>query len=270
MSNPKLNGGYVLLSRKLIESEIWKKPPLYLKVWIYLLSRAQHKQFKKLNRGQLWTTIPMIQEECSWYVGCRKETPTKDQIFNILEWMRNPANHQELQLFNESNDESNTKATMITTTKATRGLLVNIENYNVYQDPKSYESNDESNVVKATKATMTTNTINKNDKNDKNDKNNNIYIVEQKQIIDYLNKKTGSNYKTSTSKTKSLITSRLNEKYTVEDFKKVIDVKSEQWLKDSKMKAYLRPETLFGSKFEGYLNEQKEEVNPYAHIETVI
>ena len=148
--------------------------------------------------------------------------------------------------------------------------LITIVNWGVYQS-KPKKPNIDTN-RQLTDSQQTANrqlTTNKEYKN-KESKNNNIYIVEQEQIIDYLNKKTGSNYKTSTSKTKSLITSRLNEKYTVDDFKKVIDIKSEQWLKDSKMKAYLRPETLFGSKFEGYLNEQKEEVNPYAHIETVI
>ena len=148
--------------------------------------------------------------------------------------------------------------------------LITIVNWGVYQSkPKKPNIDANRELTDSQQRANRQLTTNKEYKN-KESKNNNIYIVEQKQIIDYLNKKTGSNYKTSTSKTKSLITSRLNEKYTVDDFKKVIDIKSEQWLKDNKMKAYLRPETLFGSKFEGYLNEQKEEVNPYAHIETVI
>ena len=148
--------------------------------------------------------------------------------------------------------------------------LITIVNWGVYQSkPKKPNIDANRELTDSQQRANRQLTTNKEYKN-KESKNNNIYIVEQEQIIDYLNKKTGSNYKTSTSKTKSLITSRLNEKYTVEDFKKVIDIKTEQWLKDSKMKAYLRPETLFGSKFEGYLNEQKEEVNPYAHIETVI
>ena len=148
--------------------------------------------------------------------------------------------------------------------------LITIVNWGVYQSkPKKPNIDANRELTDSQQRANRQLTTNKEYKN-KESKNNNIYIVEQKQIIDYLNKKTGSNYKTSTSKTKSLITSRLNEKYTVDDFKKVIDIKSEQWLKDSKMKAYLRPETLFGAKFEGYLNEQKEEVNPYAHIETVI
>lgn len=75
------------------------------------------------------------------------------------------------------------------------------------------------------------------------------------EIVDYLNMKVGSNYKSTSKKTQSLIKARFNEKFTIDDFKKVIDIKSSQWLKDNKMKSYLRPETLFGTKFESYLNE---------------
>ena len=38
------------------------------------------------------------------------------------------------------------------------------------------------------------------------------------------------------------------------DFYRVIDIKSSQWL-DNDMCKFLRPETLFSNKFEGYLNE---------------
>jgi hypothetical protein len=46
----------------------------------------------------------------------------------------------------------------------------------------------------------------------------------------------------------------MNEGFTVGDFKKVIDNKTAEWL-DTKMEQYLRPETLFGTKFESYLNQ---------------
>ena len=75
------------------------------------------------------------------------------------------------------------------------------------------------------------------------------------EIIDYLNQKSGKAFKSNTKKTQQLIKARLNEGHTVEDIKKVIDIKSGQWKYDPKFNAYLRPETLFGNKFEGYLNE---------------
>lgn len=76
------------------------------------------------------------------------------------------------------------------------------------------------------------------------------------EIIDYLNKKCITRYRNSTAKTRTLIKARFEEKFTIDDFKQVIDNKSAEWLKDSKMNKFLRPETLFGTKFESYLNEK--------------
>lgn len=84
--------------------------------------------------------------------------------------------------------------------------------------------------------------------------NNNIYIVVQ-EVISYLNQKTGKNFGTKTKATVSHIKARLKDGFTVDDFKRVIDIKVSKWKNDPKMKDYLRPETLFGTKFESYLNE---------------
>lgn len=75
------------------------------------------------------------------------------------------------------------------------------------------------------------------------------------EILEYLNKKAKTSYKPTTKKTQSLINARLSEGFTVEDFKRVIDIKTTEWLKDAKMSQYLRPTTLFGTNFEGYLNQ---------------
>lgn len=77
-----------------------------------------------------------------------------------------------------------------------------------------------------------------------------------KEVVDYLNEKLGTQYKSTTNKTQSLIRARVNEGFTLDDFKKVIDNMVSQWQNDNKMSKYLRPETLFGTKFEGYLNQE--------------
>jgi uncharacterized phage protein (TIGR02220 family) len=76
------------------------------------------------------------------------------------------------------------------------------------------------------------------------------------EVIHYLNEKTNSAYKPSSPKTKELIRARSREGFTLEDFKTVIDVKAAEWLEDPVMCKYLRPETLFGSKFEAYRNQK--------------
>lgn len=76
-------------------------------------------------------------------------------------------------------------------------------------------------------------------------------------IINYLNDKCSTSYKATTKSTQKHINARLDEGFEVDDFFKVIDVKANDWLNDAKMKQYLRPETLFASKFESYLNQAK-------------
>ena len=82
------------------------------------------------------------------------------------------------------------------------------------------------------------------------EKENNIY----NEVIKYLNEKANTNYRPSTKNTQSFISARLKEGFTVEDFKKVIDVKAKSWI-GTDFEKYLRPATLFGTKFENYLNE---------------
>ena len=79
--------------------------------------------------------------------------------------------------------------------------------------------------------------------------------VPYKEIIDYLNEKTGKRFKSGTDATKRVIRARFKEGNSLDDFKAVIDVKATEWIGDSKMEDYLRPSTLFGTKFEGYLNQ---------------
>lgn len=72
-------------------------------------------------------------------------------------------------------------------------------------------------------------------------------------VVEYLNAKAGTGYKPTGKKTQSLIRARQNDGFTLEDFKRVIDNKCAEWI-STDMEQYLRPETLFGTKFESYLN----------------
>jgi hypothetical protein len=118
-----IQGGYILLARKTLESDIMNRPPLYFKMFVWMLLQAKFKNHSNLNRGQFPTSIKEMQKAMSFMVGCRKETPSKNQIRAAYSFL--------------------TKAAMITTTKTTGGLLVTILKYKEYQDPKSYESHSD-------------------------------------------------------------------------------------------------------------------------------
>ena len=78
------------------------------------------------------------------------------------------------------------------------------------------------------------------------------------QIVEYLNEKTGCSYRESTADTRKKIKARLREHFSVDDFKEVIDDRVAEWKNNPSMKEYLRPYTLFSSKFEGYLQHAKQ------------
>lgn len=109
------------------------------------------------------------------------------------------------------------------------------------------------------------------DKEEDKDKDNNI-CVPYKEIITYLNEKTGKKLRWDVKSNQKEIKARFNEGYTLDDFKAVIDKKYHEWgrkptkeelqrgVKD--MRIYLRPKTLFGSNFDVYLNQEQTEKMP--------
>ncbi len=88
-------------------------------------------------------------------------------------------------------------------------------------------------------------------------------------VVDYLNAKSGKHFKHTSSVTQRLIAARVHDGYKPDDFKTVIDSQCKEWLSDPHMERYIRPETLFGTKFEGYLNakgESDESEPPYSGV----
>ena len=120
----KISGGYVLQARKLYESAWWYSATAWGKIlWPWLYAMASWKAYGRLKRGQLIATIQEMADACSYKVGYRTERPSKDQIWAVCEALR--------------------EAKMITTAKTTRGLIITICNYDYYQNPDNYETNNE-------------------------------------------------------------------------------------------------------------------------------
>ncbi len=221
-----ISGGYILQPRKLDESDVFRMPPVTRELWLYILRKVCYKDNRALKRGQGYFRFSQIQKDLSWHVGYRIETYSKPQLTKSLRRLR--------------------EGNMIETTKATHGILVTVLKFGYCQNPASYEGNDEGNAKETEGSQYTKEGIKKEEEKKE-------YIVE---IVDYLNEKTGKSFRSNTKKTQGLISARLNEGFSVEDFRKVIDTKTKQWKDDPEKEEYLRPETLFGTKFESYLNKQ--------------
>lgn len=127
-----------------------------------------------------------------------------------------------------------------------QGIVIKINNF----DTKANTQQTSSEQATVQPANREQDTTIKN--NNKNNKKPNKDIVE---ILDHLNLKASTNFKSSTKKTQQLIKARMNEGFTLENFFTVIDKKVPEWKVKPEMIQYIRPETLFGNKFEGYLNQ---------------
>ena len=107
---------------------------------------------------------------------------------------------------------------------------------------------------------------NKSNTNELNTKD--IYIPFE-EIVEYLNLKANTKYKYKSNATQKLIRARFNEGYTLEDFKKVIENKVSEW-KGTNFEQYLRPATLFGNKFESYLNQKPKAMTNAQMMDAII
>ena len=132
-----------------------------------------------------------------------------------------------------------------------KGLLEKITRdgtTNLYRTINPFEENVSSNV--------NDNSVNAKSAQKQDKKSDNSYDNEILEIVNYLNKRINSNYRVSNPTNKKLITSKLKLGFTVNDFKIVIDNKVHDWINNPEMSKYLRPTTLFGNKFENYLNQR--------------
>lgn len=87
------------------------------------------------------------------------------------------------------------------------------------------------------------------------------------EVIEHLNEVCGTNYKALGKQNREHVHARLEDGFTKDDCFEVIDKMHEKWGNDPKMRDYLRPQTLFSTKFESYLNmprgDPKDAVNDY-------
>lgn len=163
MLDENFNQGAFIVSRSLFESHIWYMSPEYLKIWIYILGKANHKG-RKYNgyyceRGQYFCSYKELTEQISYKIGYRKSGQHDVTTKRVMMFLR--------------------KHLMINTTKKPRGVLIEVLNYTKYQELSNYEKTNEKTNERTIGEPATNQSglsINKNDKNDKNE--NNSYAVQ--------------------------------------------------------------------------------------------
>ena len=228
--------GFIVLHRK-IENWEWYQDANTFRVFIHLLLEANYEDRRwrgiVIKRGQHVTSYEKLASEL------------KLSVQNI----RTAIKHL--------------KSTGEVTIKATsKYTLITVANYNKYQDkendtnnqPNNQPNKQPTNNQQATNKQLTTN----NNENNENNENKDIYCHEIRQVVDHLNAVTGKRRSAESKATSNHIRARLKEGATVTDMIAIIDSKAGDWLKDERMKKFIRPETLFSTThFEDYLEEAK-------------
>ena len=126
----QIQGGCILLARKMLDSDLMDQSPLVVKLWAWILLKANWKDRTSLKRGELVTTIAEMQQAMSHFSGWKKISPTPDQIRSAY--------------------GSLTHTARITTRRTTRGMIISVINYDTYQNTLAYASRKEAHDGKAT------------------------------------------------------------------------------------------------------------------------
>lgn len=251
--------GWICLYRSIVECELWNEKPFdRARAWIDLLLMANHKDKSflfgnkviEVKRGELITSQSKLSNRWGW-----SRRKIQDYL-KLLERLR-----------------------MVSTKSTAKYTSVTVINYSKYQNLGTSESTTDgttkeqvTSIKKAGKEQVTSTNNNVEQCLTTTNNGNNEEQVEQIKsntlsskldhsdivtIIDYLNDMAGTHYRPQTNATIGLIKARMNEGFTVEDFKTVIGKKCYEWKNDSQYAKFLRPQTLFGNKFESYLNQQQ-------------
>ena len=188
-----------MIARKIDDSPISKSPPYVREIWFYLLRTANYADNHICKRGQTIRRYADIKDALKWYVGYRKCSYTSSQCENSMKLL--------------------TRAKMITKTKTTRGLCITIVNYDTYQDPKSYESHNESHNEKPARATRLPHYKQEGKEGNKKEER-----ILQEAFIDYWKSKDSlPTIKSLSDERKAKLKKRISEPFFAKHWKEIID-----------------------------------------------
>ena len=231
--------GYLKMWRKSIDSAVFADPDLW-RLWCLCLMKATHKKRFVSMEG---TLEPVELQPGQFVTGRfalhgdfypRKKKKNKSP-YTVWRWL------EILQKCENLSIKTHNKYSVIT-----------IKNWPEYQCDEQHVSNRRATGEQHVSTNKNVKNVKKKDILSGSKPNNGIPYAE---IVSFLNEKTGTSFKPSTKTTKYHIKARFNEGHSLDDFKAVIALKADEWMVDDRMVKFLRPQTLFGTKFEGYLQE---------------
>ena len=257
--------GWVKFQREILNNPIICKDAEHFTIWGYLMLNATHKGYNavlgynhiELQPGQLITgrkviakkfnmdeyKVQRVLKEFETAGLISQKTTNKNRLVTILAWVQSQSEQQIAQQnIQQHKPLKDLKSTDIAIDKTENAQHIAQQNAHIQECTKQKCIN------------------------------NNILSCNQDvvHIIHYLNSKLGTKYKPSSKLTQKLIIGKMNEDFSIEDLKTVIDIKYKAWNKDPVNSKYLRPSTLFGDNFESYLNEKRSTKSLIKPIDNII
>lgn len=218
-----MNRGYIKVWRKIDDSGLLHMPNT-LALFMFLLMKAMHKDCK------VGTPTGIVELKRGQYISGRKKLALE------LE-----QSEQEIR----TSLSRLTELGIINQQTTNRYTIYTIVKYGEYQDANQQTTSTSTNKQPTNNQQTTTKEECKELKNEKNI-NNTLSDAPSIEVLDYLNLKAQSNFRPVAANT-GLISARLKEGATVEEMKRVVDVKVAEWGRDTSMAEYLRPKTLFNA-----------------------
>lgn len=279
--------GWIKLSRSLLEHEIWLCEKFSKgQAWVDLLLMANHKDAKiviggsmeTVKRGSLMTSISKLANRWKWNRRTVRRWLDMCSNHGMLTVKTCAGKYTAITIENYEKWQGNTESSaqvsaqvnaQVSAQQSNRSVhsrvhinknIKNVKNDkkeyilsgkpdDISQDPmqETYAQPEETTAIDAdASAEAVVRDAGKHEANDGS---------KVREIVEYLNQQAGTHYKAGAKLTRKKISARLHEGYTVEDCKRVVDQKVKDWANDSAMARYIRPETLFGTKFESYLQQ---------------
>jgi len=237
-----MHRGYIKLWRKTLDNGIVQNPEL-LRFWIWSLMKATHKPCTVMVGYQ------EVNLEPGQFVFGRKKAATelKSSEKKIRTCVQSLSNSKNLAI-----------------KSASKFSIITINNWHTYQeddDDKGHQIGQERAIKGPSKGHKQECKAQKEELIDLpkgkslSCGNGKTRQIPYQEIISFLNETCQTKFRPDTGTTRNMIKARFNEGFDLEDFKAVISTKAGQWLTEPKMVQYLRPQTLFGTKFESYLTE---------------
>lgn len=243
--------GYLKLWRCTLDTDIWSNEALW-RLWSWCLLKATYKErWVSISTGKGELSVKLLPGQ---FVFGRK-TAAKE-----LKWTESTLYKrlQKLKTLGNCNIESNTHYSIITICKWSIYQPEEIKSKQAKEQASNTQVTGKEHKQEGKEGKEVKDILSSNGPDNGEDPPLKVNGIPYKEIILYLNQKANTFFKFNTKATRRQIKARFNEGNTVDDFKKVIDLKVDEWAGDDKMNQYLRPQTLFSTKFESYLSAAKQ------------